>query len=63
MQLESLFKEVLEQLEKHSDMNRNADMMRRAYHAERAGSWEGFKEEFRDKGEINEWAFARAEEA
>ena len=38
-------------------------MMRRAYFAGKAGSWEGFKEAFRDIGEISEWAFAGVEEA
>ena len=57
-QLESPFKEVLEQIK----MSCNAFMMRRAYWAGRAGNWEGFKEEFRDKCEISEWAFARVKE-
>ena len=44
-------------------MSCNAYMMRRAYFAEKAGSWEGFKEAFRDQDEISEWALARVEEA
>ena len=44
---ESLFKEVLEQIKRHS-----------AFDAVKAGGWEGFKEALRDKGEISEWAFA-----
>ena len=52
------FKEVLEQLQKHSDTSCSAYMTRRAYYAGRSGSREGFKEAFRDTGEISEWAFA-----
>ena len=44
-------------------MSCNAYMIRRAYYAGRSGNCEGFKEEFRDTGEISEWAFARIEEA
>ena len=46
---------------KQSDMSCNA--LRRAYHAEKAGSWEGFKEALQDKGKISEWAFAGVKEA
>ena len=54
-QLESPFKEVMEQIEKHSDMSCNAYIMRRAYYAGEAGSWEGFKR-CSETGEISEWA-------
>ena len=45
-QMESPFKEVLEQIKKHSDLSCNAYMMRRAYYVKKAGS---FKEAFRDR--------------
>ena len=55
--------EVLEQIQKQSDMSCNASLMRRTYYAVKAGSWEGSKEALRDKGEISEWAFAGVKEA
>ena len=36
--------------------------MRRAYHAERSGNWEGHKEEFQNIGKISVWASARVKE-
>ena len=44
-------------------MDRDADMMRRAYFAVRSGNWKGFKEELWKKGEFSEWAYAGLEEA
>ena len=48
-QMESPFKIVLEQIKTDSDMSCNACVMLRACYAERTGSWEGFKEAFRDR--------------
>ena len=44
-------------------MDRDANMMRRAYFAVRSGNWKGFKEEFWKKGEFSEWAYAGLQEA
>ena len=60
-QLESLFEEVLEQVKGDTDCN--AYMMRRAYYAVKSGNWEGFKEEFQEKGKFSEWTCARLKEA
>ena len=47
-------KEVLEQVKRHTDMDCDAYMMRRAYHAGGPGNWEGSKEESRRRGKISE---------
>ena len=44
-------------------MSCGASVMRRAYYAVKAGSWEASKEAIRDNGEISEWAFAGLKEA
>ena len=62
-QLGSPFEEVLEQVNGSSDTYCDAYMMLRASYAVETGSWEGFKEAFRDTGEISEWAFDRIKEA
>ena len=41
-QQEPPFKEVLEQIQRHPNMDCDAYMMRRAYYPERSGKWEGF---------------------
>ena len=49
-QLDTPFKEVLEQIKKSSDMSCNAYLMRRACCAGKSGDWEGYKEAHRDRG-------------
>ena len=62
-QQEPPFKEVREQVKWYSDTNCDAYMVRRAYHAEKSGNWEGFEEEFRNKSKFSEWTFVRLKEA
>ena len=50
----SPIKEVLMQVKRHTDMDCDAYMMRRAYHAGGPGNWEGFQEESRRRGEFSE---------
>ena len=62
-QMESPFREVLEQIKKSSDVSCNAYLVRRAHYAGKSGDWEGCQKAHRDKGESSEWACIKVEES
>ena len=62
-QQESLFKEVLEQIERSADTDCGPQTLRCAHIAMKLGNWKSFKEECRKEGKLCEWTFERSREA
>ena len=62
-QQESLAREFLEQVKCCHDTDCNESMMKKGFTAFRNGTWEEYKETFKEKLKASEWAFDRTKEA